>query len=74
MINQLVALIVDEGKWLTTSMGLALVAIAILLYRHRHSDLPARQSSHGFIDNSPLTQLSPAAPTSQPILSAATVG
>jgi hypothetical protein len=37
MIDQLAALIVDESKWLTASMGLALMAVAILLYRHRHS-------------------------------------
>jgi hypothetical protein len=42
MIDQLVALIVDESKWLPVSMGLALLAVAILLYRHRHSDIPAR--------------------------------
>ncbi len=29
MIDQLIAFIVDEGKWLTASMGLALVAVAI---------------------------------------------
>ena len=43
MIDQLVALIVDEGKWLSASMGLALLAVSVLLYRHRHSDLPARR-------------------------------
>ncbi len=43
MINQLVALILDESKWLTASMGLALMAVAILLYRRRHSDFPARR-------------------------------
>ncbi len=43
MINQLVAFIVDEGKWLTASMGLALLAVAILLYRRRHSDFPTRR-------------------------------
>ncbi|MGH9751516.1 MAG: hypothetical protein ACREA2_01930 [Blastocatellia bacterium] len=42
MINQLVALIVDESKWLTVSMGFALLAVAILLYWRRHSDFPAR--------------------------------
>ena len=43
MIDQLVALIVDESKWLTASMGLALLAVTILFYRYRHSDLPARR-------------------------------
>jgi len=43
MLDQLLAFIVDEGKWLTASMGLALLSIAILLYRRRHSDLPARR-------------------------------
>ena len=43
MVNQLVALIVDESKWLTASMGLALLAVAILLYRRRRSDLPVRR-------------------------------
>lgn len=43
MINQLAALIVDESKWLTASMGLALLAVAILLYWHRHSNLPTRR-------------------------------
>ena len=41
MIDQLVTLIVDESKWLTASMGSALLALTILLYRYRHSDLPA---------------------------------
>jgi hypothetical protein len=43
MINQLVALIVDESKWLTASMGLAILAVAIMLYRYRDSGLPARR-------------------------------
>ncbi len=43
MIDQLVALIVDESKWLPASMGLALLVVSILLYRYRHSDLPARR-------------------------------
>lgn len=42
MIEQLVALIVDESKWLPVSMGLALLAVAGLHYRHRHAGLPAR--------------------------------
>lgn len=43
MTDQLVALIVDESKWLTLSMGTALLAVAILLYRFRQSHLPARR-------------------------------
>ena len=39
MIDQLVALIVVESKWLTASMGSALLAATVLVYRHRHSDL-----------------------------------
>ncbi len=40
MIDQLLTLIVNEGKWLPVSMGLALVCVAILVYRH--DELPAR--------------------------------
>jgi hypothetical protein len=43
MIDQFVVLIVDESKWLTASMGLALLAVTVLLYRYRHSDLPTRR-------------------------------
>ncbi|HEX9580329.1 MAG TPA: hypothetical protein VF970_04410 [Gemmatimonadales bacterium] len=43
MIGALVALIVDESKWLTASLGIALLAVATLLYRHRRSDLTARR-------------------------------
>jgi hypothetical protein len=43
MIDQLVALIVDESKWLTVSMGFGLLAVALLLYVRRHSDLPAQR-------------------------------
>lgn len=39
----LVALIVDESKWLTASMGLALLAVAFLLLTHRRSPLPTRR-------------------------------
>ncbi len=42
-VNQLVALIVDESKWLTAATSLAMLAVTILLYRHRHSDLPVRR-------------------------------
>jgi hypothetical protein len=37
-----VAWIVDESKWLTFSMGLSLLAVALLFYRLRHSDVPLR--------------------------------
>ncbi len=43
MANQLVAFIVDESKWLTVSMGLALLVVTILIYRYRHSGLTARR-------------------------------
>jgi hypothetical protein len=43
MFDRLTALIVDEGKWFPTSMGLALLSVSVLLYRHRNSDLPARR-------------------------------
>lgn len=43
MIDPLVALIEDESKWLAASMGLALLVVAILVYRHRHSNFPARR-------------------------------
>lgn len=43
MINHLIAFILAESKWLTLSLGLALVAVAILLYRNRHSTFPARR-------------------------------
>lgn len=42
-MNTLVAAIVNEGQWLTVSMGLALVVVAMLLYRLRRSDVPARR-------------------------------
>jgi len=41
MRARLVALIVDEGKWLSLSMGLALVAVLVFLRRTRGSE--ARQ-------------------------------
>ena len=43
MINQLVTLILSEGKWLTVSMALAIVAVTILLYTRRHSGIPTRR-------------------------------
>jgi hypothetical protein len=35
-----VALTVDEGKWLTLSMGLALLTVTILFYKQHHSSIP----------------------------------
>jgi hypothetical protein len=43
MLDQLVALILAESKWLTASLGSALLAVAVLLYRHRHSGLLGRR-------------------------------
>jgi hypothetical protein len=43
ILKELLALIVDESRWLPASMGLALAAVALLLYRHRRSDLPSRR-------------------------------
>lgn len=43
MIDQLAALIVDEGKWPTLAMGLALASAMVLLYRHRDADFPMRR-------------------------------
>lgn len=43
MTDRVLALILDEGKWLTASMGLALLSVCILLYRHRHSAVPSRR-------------------------------
>ncbi len=43
MLDQLVALIVDESKWLTASLGLALLMVALLLFRQRHAELPVRR-------------------------------
>ncbi len=43
MTNQLVALIVDESKWLTVSLGFALLAVTVLLYRQRRSVIPVRR-------------------------------
>lgn len=40
MLDQLTALIVDESKWLTASMGLAMLAVVIL--RRRMSSLSTR--------------------------------
>ncbi len=42
MIDPVVAFIVDESKWLTMSMGLAFLAVAFQLHRHRRSDFSPR--------------------------------
>jgi hypothetical protein len=47
MMEQLAALVVDESKWLTMSMGLALLSVIAVLYRHRHSGLPPRHRLSG---------------------------
>jgi hypothetical protein len=43
MIDRLAALIVDEGKWLTVSMGVASLALALLLYKRRRGEAPPRR-------------------------------
>jgi hypothetical protein len=42
MLDQLLALILDEGKWFPISMGLAFLSVTVLLLRHRHADLRRR--------------------------------
>lgn len=42
MIDRLAALIVDESKWLTASMGLALLSAGVLLLRQRLGVVPVR--------------------------------
>lgn len=42
MIHLLIEVVVDESKWLTASLGFALMAISAQFYRHRHSDLSLR--------------------------------
>jgi hypothetical protein len=43
VIEQLAALIVDEGKWLTLSMGVGVVAVTVLLLRQRGSPAPVHR-------------------------------
>jgi len=38
-----VAAIVNEGQWLALSMGLAVLLVAMMLYRYRRADIPARR-------------------------------
>lgn len=40
---QLIALIVDESKWLPAAMALAFVAVVFLIVRQRSSQLPAKR-------------------------------
>ena len=42
-MEKLIALIIDESKWLPLAMGLAFVAAGILYLRNRKSQLPVRQ-------------------------------
>src|SRR5512134_537809 len=41
-MDRVVALVLDESKWLTVSMGAALLAVAILLLGTRHAGVPRR--------------------------------
>lgn len=43
MIDRIAALIVDEGKWLTFSMGLTALGVALLLSNFRGSSIPLRR-------------------------------
>jgi hypothetical protein len=43
MIDRLVALVVDESKWLTLSMSAAAIGVLWLLIAHRDSPLPLRR-------------------------------
>ena len=43
MIDRIAAVIVDEGKWLPASMGLAVSAVAFVFYRQSRADLPTRR-------------------------------
>ena len=42
MISRLAALVVDESKWLTVSMGVALFAVGCLVYQSRRSRASTR--------------------------------
>jgi hypothetical protein len=43
MIEPVIAFIVNESKWLTVSLGLALAAVTVLLVRGRRASIPVRQ-------------------------------
>ena len=42
MLDQVIALIIDEGKWLTASMAAALTLVASMLYVTRRADIRGR--------------------------------
>ncbi len=42
LLNEILALVVEEGNWLPVAMGSALAAVLILLYRNRSSELTVR--------------------------------
>lgn len=42
-MNPLIAIILDEGKWLAASMTIAFGAVILLFYRQQSMNLPARQ-------------------------------
>lgn len=43
MLDTLIALIVDESKWYTVSIGVSLVALLFLFVRHRPATYPTRR-------------------------------
>lgn len=45
MIDALIAFIVNESKWLTVSLALALLAVIVLLVRERRPTVPARRKT-----------------------------
>lgn len=42
MLDQVIALIIDEGKWLTASMGTAIIAVSSMLYATRRAEVRLR--------------------------------
>jgi hypothetical protein len=42
-VNQLIKFIIDEGKWLPLSMGLACFCALVILLRHRKSPIASRR-------------------------------
>jgi hypothetical protein len=49
-MSQLAALIVDESKWLPASMGLAFLAVAVLLFRRRCAPVSSRRRVEGALN------------------------